>query len=1033
MALTTSYLQTRTQSAGINDPDRYGISADQRGNLLIKVRSLDTGAAVIYSKGNYQGKTVYQVRRLHPDVLRQNPTLPKYLSPEGQPARPVPGPLALRHGITGGAVVLVEGAFKAFALDVCGVESVAFPGIAQYKLDDDLRAYLRRRQPDTLFIMYDADALHLKAKADKIPTSRRAEDFHRSAHRFASQFFDFAKDAGLQTRLFFSMVRPDSPQKGVDDVLEANDRAAVVDDLLRLEDARDYFTAFELKRSTYDRTLRDFFGLDLYRHFHALHADQLNDAPFRYRKTTYQRTVDGDLLDQTEFFRVLDDPHRVEVPTLRLVVDRYLDEQADTLRRYLREYLRLAISAPTGSGKTTYFRKLHKVTGKKVVICVPTRILAKQNDGPGVYALYGHVTAAKKAKAANAKTIVCTYDTLRHVDDLENRLLVVDEAHNLVAQYGSKDKPFRADALRHVVEAFDRARGVVLISGTMPRLLCKTFDFTLVDVQRRQNPRVRVRTIEATGTKARHLTACLLDQLDRLDFDGGKIHFVLYNNGAELEAVRDHLTRSGRLTADQVEVVTRSTYDDGEKRIFDQLATQQRVVSDVRLVLSSCLLAEGINVTNQNIGRVYAVGTHDADLVRQYAARFRNVDTLDLFMILPKETDTRDAFGISAALELQQAIESAHLAARHLDQLRAEIADDFDPDELPYLDQITGAQAYEYRSRFVNVYQDESGAARVDLLRILAAIRERQISSGNNAYFLTRLLETPNFALYGTHDATPSEHITEAVKAAHDERHAAQREVLDTLRADLAEQPTAVVGALAAHYDETKNRHGGADLVATAADLLEDQHATDANKYHHQHAQAFADKKARRMVRDYCKMHFAGLDDDAKAAQLATWTPAKFARYWRTLETVALFAIYEDRNKRKHLDPVERFDVRALLKVRESIERAAGPGGTLSADDLLDAVQRPFRRIRYDRTLDSPIVEQLATITAAKADALLRELFDVTTTTTCAGGTAYQIVQKWSFENMHFLHGAPSSISRKPLQILALRRGNVGKCQFTEV
>lgn len=1031
--LSQSYLQTRLQSAGITDPDRYGISADQDGSLLIKVRSLDTGDAVIYSKGNYQGKTVYQVRRFHPDVLRKNPDLPKYLSPKDQPARPVPGPLALRHGVTGGAVVLVEGALKAFALDAAGVESIAFPGISNYKLDGDLRAYLRRRQPDHLVIMYDADALNIKAKADRLPDSVRPESFYHSARRFASNFFDFAKDAGLQTRLYFCMVRPDSPQKGVDDVLEANDRAAVVDDLLLLDQARDYFTAFRLKRSTYDRTLRDFFGLDLYRHFHARHADQLADAPFRYGGTVYQRAVDGDLLDQSEFFRVLEDPYRVDVPTLRLTVDKYLDEQADTLRAYLREYPRLAIAAPTGSGKTTYFRKLYKATGKKVVICVPTRILAKQNDGSGVYALYGRATAAKKAKAANSKTVVCTYDTLRHVDDLENRLLVVDECHNLIAQYGSKEKPFRADTLRHVVEAFDRARGVVLISGTMPRQLCKARDFTLVDVQRRQNPRIRLHAIEATGTKAQHLTACLLDQLDRLDFDGGKIHFSLFNDGEQLEAVRDHLVNAGRLTADQIEVVTRSTYDAGQKRIYDQLATQQRVVSDVRLVLSSCLLAEGLNIKNPNIGRVYAVGTRDADLVRQYAARFRNVDTLDLFTILPKENDLRDGFGEPAALQLQQGIESAELAARHLDQLRAELVDDFDADELPYLDQIRTAQAYEYRSRFVNVYQDDTGATRVDLLRILSGIRDRQLQTSNNAYFLTRLLETPNFALYGTHDATPAEHITDAVKAAQDERTAAQRANLDRLRLDLTENPAAVVGALAMHYQATGNRHGGADLVATAADLLTEDHATDAAKYYHQHAKDFDDKKARRLVRDFCKMHFAGLDDDATAAQLATWTPSTFRRYWRTLETVALFEIYDDRNKRKHLDTGERFDVRALLKIRESIERAAGPGGTLTASDLLEAVQKTFRRTRYDRTLDSPVFDYLTKITAAQADGLLRELFDVTTTTTCAGGTAYQVVQKWTFENMHFLHGTPDAIRRKPLQILTLRRGNISKCQFTEL
>ena len=77
------------------------------------------------------------VTRYHPDYLKANPERSKYGNQFGERVRPLPATLATKAynaKTTGGLVAFIEGYFKAIALDLAGIEAVAFTGITVYRI-----------------------------------------------------------------------------------------------------------------------------------------------------------------------------------------------------------------------------------------------------------------------------------------------------------------------------------------------------------------------------------------------------------------------------------------------------------------------------------------------------------------------------------------------------------------------------------------------------------------------------------------------------------------------------------------------------------------------------------------------------------------------------------------------------------------------------------------------------------------------------------------------------------------------------------
>jgi len=151
------YFHARLKALGLTKDNamEYGLDVDEQGNILQLVRRFD-GSFIEFIPQQFRKKvdrilshrSTYQphlemyyrllsVVRYHPDYLKANPKRSKYGNQFGEKVRPLPAPLAVKaynDHATGGLITFIEGYFKALALDLAGVESVAFTGITVYRI-----------------------------------------------------------------------------------------------------------------------------------------------------------------------------------------------------------------------------------------------------------------------------------------------------------------------------------------------------------------------------------------------------------------------------------------------------------------------------------------------------------------------------------------------------------------------------------------------------------------------------------------------------------------------------------------------------------------------------------------------------------------------------------------------------------------------------------------------------------------------------------------------------------------------------------
>lgn len=933
-------------------------------------------------------------------------------------------------------VVGIEGYFKALSLGLAGIPAFAFSGITTYKLDDILKDFLLKNKPKAFVMAYDGDALNLFGTHEKEDiTSIRVQDFCNSASRFAKQFFKFCNKNDLKIQLHFAMLHPDLDQKGMDDLLQETDNQPEVIDAFRSLESSHYFHFFRLFKTKYKKVLEDFFSLNKYKKFYRTYQSQINAKPFKFHKATYQLNT---LWPQSQldlfkpiypvhFFELHDNPFLVDIPAEIIPVQKYISEADEDLQQLLWQHNKLAINAPTGSGKTTYFIELAKKKGLKMVITVPTIALAQQlAKEHGITGIHGKISSYKKELALNSKIVVCTYDTLKHID-LEHRILIVDESHNLVNQYGEvlhRFMPFRAKTMRKVVKCFEKSKQTVLISGTTNKLLCKTFGFHYVEIHRQKSNQVHVHHLEAP--KAKGQTHLLLQELSQLDFSSNKIHFVYYNSNQQLDIVAAYLAEHKILQAAEIEIITRDQINSGNNRVLKEIMSKsQTITSPVKLVLSTCIIAEGISLKNKNIGNVYTVNIRDLDSFRQYVARFRKMEHLHVYAITAPEKKLSHSFFIPATKEFDIRVQHAEIQVKQFEIQYQQFSDDFEKEDLAFFDDLK--PIYDYQSKFFNwIYTDKKGAPQIDSLRILAAINERQRKTANNAYFFSQLLKFENFNLESSNVVCQDEKITAALELTKEDEKMYKEMALNNLKKSLNTRPDIVVTAYILRAKENKDRHAQKFVKVTASDLITDDIA--AQQYLDEHRFLFEKKWFRKLIRDFMKMHFIGLDKDSIEIELEAYSAATFAQKWKIYNAMIDFILYSNRRHRLHLTTAHKIDIKAKALFKKRVLKAKEEG-LLTTTLMTEICQEVFKLKTYNADTNELDSHQVVSISEQQVHQLMTELF-MGTTTKKNGEVIYDIKGPFyenSPQELHspFVHFYPEKVPDifdNPLKMLQLRK-----------
>jgi hypothetical protein len=241
------YYHHRITELGISEAEarRYGILPDnETGDVLLAAYHFN-GEPVTYVPANrrralknlQRRKTAGEVheahylekyyrRRFTPERAKAEGH--KYSSPSkyetGEnfrfPAFPMPAArAAYQQQITGGTVAFIEGELKAAALELHGIETVGFGGIALYRLDSATRRTTSPAAGQILFWWHTTPTPTKYAGRRERSPANAPRTFYRSAARFSKQLFDHLADIGHRAKVIWCSVNPEAGPKGADDLL----------------------------------------------------------------------------------------------------------------------------------------------------------------------------------------------------------------------------------------------------------------------------------------------------------------------------------------------------------------------------------------------------------------------------------------------------------------------------------------------------------------------------------------------------------------------------------------------------------------------------------------------------------------------------------------------------------------------------------------------------------------------------------------------------------------------------------------------
>jgi len=494
---------------------------------------------------------------------------------------------------------ITEGEFKAFVSCMSGIPAIGIPGIHSMgtihrnpHTNKTERVTLHEEFIETLEQLKNLKNVILIHDADALDGSRqRRANFYAAVRNFsfgidnANQKREQNKKAPLGFGYWFGKNEEDG--KGIDDVLTSNPFAT--DDFTR--GTSDVFTKFNLfspgeSRDSYKGPLYDLKNV------------------FQLQNESFVIPYNGTILEVND---------RVSECTSELV---------DLIETPIegKETKIVFVSAPTGAGKTyTFINEVSKLRrerkpNERAAMVVPTIALAEQiGETYNVPVVRGGSDNADIMAAATAPFFVATYDSAPKVGGVD--FLIVDEAHHLT-------RNFREKATQGVLDLMQLSRKVVLMSGT-PVSGWKEFDAGLIEIKVKNVAPVNV-LVHEIGKRASIQDQAFKVAENASQTDG--LTVIRLNRKNEMKAIKKHLIDTGVFQDSEIATLTS---DDKDSPVFDSIVKSSLIPRNIRVLITTSLLDDGVNINNTNIDGVHFFqdkigGRVSTEESIQFISRFRN-------------------------------------------------------------------------------------------------------------------------------------------------------------------------------------------------------------------------------------------------------------------------------------------------------------------------------------------------------------------------------------------------------------------------
>ena len=259
--------------------------------------------------------------------------------------------------------------------------------------------------------------------------------------------------------------------------------------------------------------------------------------------------------------------------------------------------------APTGSGKTYSIINILKQFDYKAIFILPNSANVEQAmheyDIQGAYDNLCPLNAIN-----NGNIVVMTWDKVSKLTeaDLSDHIIIIDEIHQTYTD------TYRKKAIKGLYDVCKKFKGRIDITATPNKLNFEIYDY-ITEYKQNSQIKYNVKLYNGTDTKA------IIDILNKS------------NNGAFLMNDTKELKYISCMLNKKSDVITADTKVNS--KLYDEIMTKSHM-GDFEALLNTTTIVAGVNIKNPNISDIILVGIKDIGTIKQYVARFRELETVNV-------------------------------------------------------------------------------------------------------------------------------------------------------------------------------------------------------------------------------------------------------------------------------------------------------------------------------------------------------------------------------------------------------------------
>ena len=287
-------------------------------------------------------------------------------------------------------------------------------------------------------------------------------------------------------------------------------------------------------------------------------------------------------------------------------INKYIGEQESGIVNLLAGAIGGSIQlliAPTGSGKTNSTINILKRYKIKSIFIVPNATNVEQimneYDIPGAY---GDLSA--EDQLSKGDVVVMTWDKFEQIKniDLSEYIAVVDEIHQTFTDM------YREKKIKGLYNNLSKCKGRIDITATPNKLDFNIYEF-ICEYKQNTQTKYNVKLYNKLND----------NEIIKIINKSNK-SALLKDDTAYLEYIKNSINKNS-------DIITSSSKD--SNATYFEIANNSSM-KNVDVLLNTSVIVAGVNINEPNITDIIVIGIKDIATIKQYVARFRNLDEVNV-------------------------------------------------------------------------------------------------------------------------------------------------------------------------------------------------------------------------------------------------------------------------------------------------------------------------------------------------------------------------------------------------------------------